>query len=104
MEGHREAHAAGDAQRGEPVRAAAAARARAAASTTMRAPVAPIGWPSAIAPPFTFRRSSGQVELAVAGQHLGREGLVELDQVVVAGREAVALAQARAPPAPDRGP
>ena len=49
----------------------------------MRAPVAPIGCPRAIAPPFTLSRSGSKLQLAVAGQDLGREGLVDLDQVEV---------------------
>ena len=48
---------------------------------TMRAPVMPIGWPRAMAPPLTLVRSAVELELAVAGQDLGRERLVDLDHV-----------------------
>ena len=49
--------AAALAHRLQAVAAAACARARAAASSSSRAPVAPSGWPSAIAPPFTLTRA-----------------------------------------------
>ena len=49
----------------------------------MRPPLAPIGWPSAIAPPWGFTRSSGDPELSADGERLRREGLVELEEVDV---------------------
>ena len=75
--------------------------------STMRAPDAPTGWPSAIAPPSTlsFASSSapsarGEPELlravvgvlprALAGDHLRGEGLVDLPRVEVVEAEAVA--------------
>ncbi len=59
----------------------------------MRAPVAPIGWPSAIAPPLTLTRAGSSEQVPSARDDLGREGLVELDQVDVGEREARLLEQ-----------
>ena len=57
-----------------------------------RAPVAPSGWPSAIAPPLTFTRSrSAPVSCCQARTHRG-ERLVDLDQVDVVQGEPGALA------------
>ena len=50
------------------------------------APVAPIGWPWAIAPPSTFTTSSGQAELADAREGDRGKGLVDLDALEVADR------------------
>ena len=49
----------------------------------MRPPVAPTGWPSEMPEPLGLSRSSVGVDLplAQAGEHLGGERLVELDQV-----------------------
>ena len=47
----------------------------------MRAPVAPSGWPRAIAPPSRLTRSCGQAELVEAGQRLAGERLVQLHDV-----------------------
>ena len=52
---------------------------------------APSGWPMAIAPPRTLTFASSSVEHADAGQRLGGERFVELDQVDVGEREAGAL-------------
>jgi hypothetical protein len=47
------------------------------------------GCPTAMAPPFTFSRSQLDAQLLMAdGTHLGRERLVDLDQVDVADRHA----------------
>ena len=54
----------------------------------MRAPEAPIGWPRAIAPPFTLTLSASQAQLAVDADRLGGEGLVGLDQVEIRRRPA----------------
>jgi hypothetical protein len=43
----------------------------------------PNGWPTAIAPPLTFSFSIGMPSLLVGRDHLGREGLVDLDEVHV---------------------
>ena len=51
-----------------------------------RAPLAPIGWPSAIAPPFTFTRRRIQPKRVAVGQRLGGKRLVRLDEVEVADR------------------
>ena len=50
------------------------------------APVAPIGWPWAIAPPSTFTTSSGQAELADAREGDRGKRLVGLDALEVADR------------------
>ena len=53
----------------------------------MRAPVMPKGWPTAIAPPLTLSLSGVDPELACRRDHLGREGLVDLDEVDVVDGE-----------------
>ncbi len=59
LEGGGQAHAAADAQGGQA--APAPRRAISCSSvTTMRAPVAPIGWPRAMAPPFTLSFSGSK--------------------------------------------
>ena len=50
----------------------------------MRAPDAPSGWPSAIAPPFTFVLFAVEAELLLDGEVLRRERLVDLEQIDVA--------------------
>ena len=60
----------------------------------MRTPVAPMGWPRAMAPPLTLIFSGSKRELAVAGQDLGREGLVDLHEVEVLQAEPRLLEQA----------
>ena len=50
----------------------------------MRAPVAPSGWPSAIAPPSMLTLSSDEAEFAHAGDGLRGERLVEFDDVDLA--------------------
>ena len=52
----------------------------------IRAPVMPKGWPSAIAPPCTFNLSGSTPRSRAEGQHLGRECLVDLDEVHVVDR------------------
>ena len=52
------------------------------------APVAAIGWPSAIAPPLGFTFSAVEVEILHHRQRLGRERLVQLDHVDVVERPA----------------
>jgi hypothetical protein len=60
------------------------------AVVTSRAPLAPSGWPSAIAPPFGLTRgsSSARPEVAQHRQALRGEGLVELDHVHLRQRQA----------------
>ena len=58
LDDHRHALADADAHRRQPVAGAAAAQ-LAASVVTSRAPEQPSGWPSAIAPPFTFSFSCG---------------------------------------------
>ena len=88
----------------------------------MRAPDAPTGWPSAIAPPSDVqlfldparpeRAIEAELLLAVllvlprgeAAEHLRGEGLVDLPVVEVVQAEAVALAGSASPRAPGRGP
>ena len=53
--------------------------------TRTRAPEAPIGWPSAIAPPLTLTFVGIPAEVLVDRAGLGGEGLVGLDQVEVVG-------------------
>ena len=48
-----------------------------------RAPVAPSGWPRAIAPPFTFTLSQVGAGLALPREDDRGERLVDLDQVDV---------------------
>ena len=56
--------------------------------TSTRAPDAPIGWPSAIAPPLTLTLSGVPAEILVDRAGLRGEGLVGLDQVEVVDRPA----------------
>ena len=58
----------------------------------MRAPVAPMGWPSATAPPFTFTLSCGDADVLHRGHGDHGEGLVHLVQVDV-GRLPAGLGQ-----------
>ncbi len=51
---------------------------KAAALPVMRAPVAPSGWPSAMAPPSRLTFVDVDLEVADAGHGLRGEGLVEL--------------------------
>ena len=60
----------------------------------MRAPDAPSGWPSAMAPPFTLVFVAVEPELLLDREVLRREGLVDLDEVDVAELEAGALERA----------
>ena len=57
----------------------------------IRAPVIPNGWPRAIAPPWVLSFSSGMSALVHDRDHLGGEGLVELDHVDVVDRHPGAL-------------
>ena len=66
LEDHGHAHAAGDAQRRQPQGGIPARAARRRMVSTMRAPVIPIGWPRAMAPPFGFSRVV--VELRAPGR------------------------------------
>ena len=52
------------------------------------APVAPIGWPSAIAPPLTLHLSQSAPVSLQELEHDGGERLVDLDQVDVVDRHA----------------
>ena len=61
--------------------------------TMMRAPVQPIGWPSAIAPPLTFSFSERNRLVAQHREHLRRERLVQLDEIEVVQRQTGALEQ-----------
>ena len=54
LHAHRDAHAAADAERGEAFLGVALAAISCSSVTRTRAPEAPIGWPSAIAPPLTL--------------------------------------------------
>ena len=47
----------------------------------MRAPLAPMGWPSATAPPFMFVRSAGKPEFSAHRHRLGGERLVDLEDI-----------------------
>ena len=67
----------------------------------MRAPLAPIGWPSAIAPPFTLTFDQSKPELAPVGEGLGGERLVDLDEVERLDRQLDPVEQAA--DAGDRG-
>jgi hypothetical protein len=55
------------------------------------APLAPIGWPCAIAPPSTLTTSSAKAEFAHDSERDGGEGLVDLDALDVADLPAGAL-------------
>ena len=50
----------------------------------MRAPLDPIGWPSAIAPPLTLTRAGSSSSPRTHAMRLRGEGLVQLDEVEVA--------------------
>ena len=54
------------------------------------APLAPIGWPCAMAPPSTFT-TSGQAEFMDHSQHDRGEGFIDLEPVHVADSPAGAL-------------
>ena len=54
----------------------------------MRAPVMPNGWPRAMAPPLTLSLSEVDAEVLGRREHLGGEGLVDLDEVDVVDRHA----------------
>ena len=58
------------------------------------APVAPTGWPSAMAPPFGLTLRRIEAEPAADRQRLRGEGLVRLDHVEVLDRQAEPLAAA----------
>src|SRR5476649_2790467 len=59
-----------------------------------RCPDMPYGWPTAIAPPLTFNRSSNAQPVA-AVDHLDRERFVELPQIDVRHLQARLLQQLR---------
>jgi hypothetical protein len=66
-------------------------RASYAAVASMRAPVAPTGWPSEMPEPLGFTRSSRWIDLPFGqhGEHLRGERLVEFDEVdVIEGESA----------------
>ena len=58
-----------------------APEARAISVTRMRAPEAPIGWPSAQAPPLTLTFSCGKPEIAHRRHGDDGEGLVDLEEI-----------------------
>ena len=75
--------------RARPCRASDRARSSACSRVTMtRAPEAPIGWPSAQAPPLTLTLSCGEAEIAHRRHGDDGEGLVDLEQVDVVERPA----------------
>jgi hypothetical protein len=53
----------------------------------MNAPEQPIGWPSAIAPPFALTFFHVELEAARHRDRLRREGLVALDHVDLVERQ-----------------
>ena len=59
----------------------------------MRAPLAPSGWPSAIAPPLTFVLRRVELQVAHAGERLRGKGFVDLDQIEIARRASRRAAQ-----------
>ena len=64
------------------------AAARACSSvTSTRAPLAPIGWPRAIAPPRTLVLAGSRPKRPHAGQALSGEGFVQFDQIDVGQRQ-----------------
>ena len=88
---HRDSLAAADAQRHEAELVVARAPSRTRIFAVMTEPVAPTGWPSAIAPPFGLTLLAVEVEVLDHGERLGGERLVELDHVDVVERAAGAL-------------
>ena len=75
----------------------AARRARAIAWSSVvrtRAPLAPIGWPSAIAPPLTLIFFGSSAELAQHAERLRRERLVQLEEVDVLDASSPAFSSA----------
>ena len=99
-----DALAAADALRRQARSARPRACSSAAALPVMRAPVAPSGWPSAMAPPSRFTLLSSRPSSPHAGEGLRGEGLVQLDHVEVARRRcpprSSALREARTGPMP----
>ncbi len=87
-----DSHAAADAERGQ----AAASSRRSSSSTAVPriiAPVAPSGWPIAMAPPLTLTFSCGHAQFAHEPERNGGERLVDLEEVdVVESRPALASA------------
>ena len=70
-------------------RSAAPERSSSRASVSAsRMPVAPSGWPMAMAPPLTLSLSSSSPSSSSAGQDLRAEGLVDLDAVDLVERQA----------------
>ena len=53
-----------------------------------------MGWPSAMAPPFTLTLRRVELQLAQHGQALGGEGLVQLEEVDAGRRPAPAFSSA----------
>ncbi len=49
----------------------------------MRAPLAPMGWPMATAPPLTLTRSRERPSSLVTPKRLDAEGLVEFEEIDV---------------------
>ena len=89
------AHAAAHAHGDQAVAAPCGAAARPGSARSAWRPCSRAGWPSAIAPPFTFTFSGSRPSGLDHGQGLGGEGLVQLDEVDVGEREAGLLQRLR---------
>ena len=83
LDGQRDAIAAAQAQARDAALQARAARARRAASSGSRAPLAPIGWPSATAPPLTLTFARSMPSCWSTATQLHRERFVDLEEVNV---------------------
>jgi hypothetical protein len=79
LDNHSDAHAAADAQRGHTL-SSTPRQQRVNQVVRMRAPLAPIGWPSAMAPPRIDLREI-QPEFPCDGERLRRERFVELEEI-----------------------
>ena len=83
LDGHRHRAAATQAERRKTLAAAPTPQLVEAAWSSTRAPDAPIGWPRAMAPAVDVDPVPVEAQLVAIGEDLGRERLVDLDQVEV---------------------
>ena len=80
---HRRRFAAADAEARDAALAAPRSCSAAISVVVMRAPLAPIGWPSAVAPPLTLIFSCGMPRSRIGDHGDAGERLVDLEQVDV---------------------
>ncbi len=85
LDDHRDAHAAANAQRGHARCRRRARAARRSSVVRMRAPLAPIGWPSAIAPPRVFTLLASSPSSRATASDCDGERFVQLEEIDVRG-------------------